>query len=153
MGIQKIFGFIYFKRSENNTHFTKEFSVRKAQGGGFHDQFSIGISKLETPEREALLISHGFFPSAPGSGVDRQFFVWKKDSLVPLSPPFELSGSFGRIIRDMEGVDAVLSDTETIMMMQHSTYHFYLDIPVIIDLDPTSSKTYRTDFPIDHKIG
>ncbi len=53
----------------------------------------------------------------------------------------------------MEGVDAVLSDTETIMMTQHSTHHFYLDIPVIIDLDLTSTKTYLTNFPIDPQSG
>jgi hypothetical protein len=141
------------KDSANNSHYTKEFTLRDASGGGFHDQFSIGISKLKTPGREALLISHGFLPSASGTGVDRQFFTWKKDSLVPLSGPFELSGRFGRIKRDIEGVDVVLSSTEVIMMTQHSTHHFYLEIPVIIDLDPTSSKTYRTNFPKDPESG
>lgn len=141
------------KDSGNNRYYTKEFVLREAPGGGFQDQFSIGISKIATPGREALLISHGFFPSAPGTGVDRQFFVWKQDRLVPLSGPFELSGSFGKLKRNSEAVETELSDTEIIMMTQHSTHHFYLDIPVIIDLDPASSQTYRTGFPVDSESG
>lgn len=141
------------KDSGNKSHHIKEFTLNEASGGGFHEQFSIGISKLKTPGREALLISHGFFPSAPGSGVDLQLFAWREDDLISLSEPFEVSGNFGGIKREQEGVELTLSDTEVIMMTHHSTHFFYLDIPVIIDLDPESSERYRAEVPTDSESG
>lgn len=139
--------------SAGNQLFSKVFPESRLREHGFSEEFHIRVSTLSTPAREALTVYHAAYPSAPGSGFDLQLFVWQNDVLVPLSNPFDIYGRFGEIKRNHEGSEITLSDSEIILMTQHIAYHFYVDIPVIINLDPFVDDSYRHALQKDPESG
>lgn len=135
------------------TLFVRDFPETEVTENGFGDEFHIGPYTISTPGKEALVISHWYYPSAPGTGEDLQFFVWQKGKLVPLSKPFDIYGDYEEISRADAGSDITLSDSETILMLRHLEYYFYSKIPVVINLDPAAAEPYRVALAKDKESG
>lgn len=132
------------KNSKGRVLFSRDFEEIEIRENGFSDQFFASPSIVSTPGKKALLISNAYYPSAPSTGIDLQFFVWHDDSLMALSDPIDIYGSFGAIGRDQEQIEEPLSSTEMVLMTSHVAYHFYAEVPLIINLDPAATSTFRT---------
>lgn len=141
------------KDSTGKYLFSRDFPEPEVTKHGFGNEFHIGPYTISTPGKEALVISHWYYPSAPGTGEDLQFFVWQKGKLVPLSKSFDIYGDYEEISRADAGSDITLSDTETVLMIHHLEYYFFSKIPVVINLDPAAKEPYRVALAKDKESG
>lgn len=132
--------------------YVKSYEVRSREGeNGFQEEFVVSSGKIKTPEKEALILNYSNYPSAPGSGHQMQFFVWRGDELKPLSPPFNIYGHFDGLTLEPEDGTTELERDEIILNTKHTAYHFYLKIPVKIDFgDDVANDPY--DLPLAQDV-
>ena len=75
-------------------HVEREYSFEVADYG-FVSYSEVKVFLLELSHGTALVVDHFVYPSAPGSGQDRQLFAWDDGRLQPVGKPLTGYGHFG----------------------------------------------------------
>ena len=118
---------------ENGTvHHTQKYTIEMAEYG-FTDGHDVTAFVLESSRGTGLVIDHWFWPSAPGTGQERQVFVLKDGKLVPLCKPFAVYGSIKPLAPGSSKNARRLLDGDT-MIFEAWAMYFYVKIPVEIRL-------------------
>jgi len=141
------------KNAAGRTQYSQTYPEPEVRQHGFSDIFDIRPFTISTPSREALGLWQISYPSAPSTGTTLYLFTWSGDSLVALGEPLEIYGHFGDFTRKPDGKETALSDSEIILMTSHVAYYFYVDIPLIINLDPSAKEKFRTTLSKDPQSG
>jgi hypothetical protein len=117
---------------DGTIHHTRKYTVDIADYG-FTDGHDVTAFVLESSRGTGLVIDHWFWPSAPGTGQERQVFVLRDGRLVPLCKPFAVYGSIEPLAPGSSEGARRLLDGDTMILQAHA-YYFAVKIPVEIRL-------------------
>ena len=113
-------------------HYTQKYTVEIAEYG-FTDGHDVTAFVLESSRGTGLVIDHWFWPSAPGTGQERQAFVLRDGRLVPICKPFAVYGSIEPLAPGSSKDARRLLDGDIMVFHAHA-YYFTVKIPVEIRL-------------------
>ena len=117
---------------DGTVHHTRKYTVDIAEYG-FTDGHDVTAFVLESSRRTGLVIDHWFWPSAPGTGQERQVFVLRDGRLIPLCRPFAVYGSIEPLAPGSSKNTRRLLDGDTMILQAHA-YYFAVKIPLEIRL-------------------